>query len=310
MGHGDAGRGALAESFAPDGLQFHGFPGLPVELAGGFVVAHGPGAGDFLFNHLRILRVAQFCRSRQHLSHQILGFLMECGVFQNLLGVTPARASRDAESVEWNVPDQFIPAGGTDGRGHGATHPGDREDFCKGAGTGSVAARKIGKFNICAGHVPGHARFWSGDTDMADPAQHPFSADDRGQQLLVSQSILKGANHCLGADQRGDEMFQVGVGRGLDADEHEIDRSNLLRLAAGADRVQQEVPVRAAHLNAVFLQMGEISARQKGNRHPGFGQLGAVVHAEGPCAHHGGSGMLGKRVVRAHGKTVNRIPSG
>jgi len=290
MRHGDAAGGALAQRLTPDGLQFNRPPGFPVELARGFVVPHGAGARDLLVDETGLLRKAQFLGGGQDFRHQVFGLLVEGGVFQNQLGVPSSRTSGDAQAIEGNIPDQFVPTGGADGGGHGTVDPCGLKDLGEGAGPRGVAPGQVGEFDIGASHVAGNAGLRSGDANMTDSPQNPLLAGQGGEEFLVTESVLECADHRVGAQERRDQLLEVGVGRGLDADQDQVDGADLLGLSAGPDGMQVKVPVRAAHLDAVFPEMVEIPAGEKGDRDAGLGQLGAVVHPEGPGADHSSGG--------------------
>ena len=85
-------------------------------------------------------------------------------------------------------------------------------------------------------------------------------------------------------------MFQIRISGGLDADQDKIDGTDLLRGSASADRVLMKIPKRAADLDAMLLKVGEIPAGQESDGHTGFGQFGAVVHAESSGSDHGDFG--------------------
>ena len=58
-----------------------------------------------------------------------------------------------------------------------------------------------------------------------------------------------------------------------------------------------EVAIRTAHLDAVFLKMGQVAPGEEGDRDAGLGQLGSIIHAEGSCADHHGPGFCGQGPV-------------
>jgi len=72
--------------------------------------------------------------------------------------------------------------------------------------------------------------------------------------------------------------------------------------------MELEVAIRTAHPDTVFLEVGEVAAGEKGDRDAGLGELGPVVHAEGPGSDHGGRGESGKGAIRGkvHARTLNK----
>jgi len=166
-------------------------------------VSHGFGSGDLFVDQARFLRIAEFGGGRQNLAHEILGILMELGIFQYLLCVPSPGPAADAQSIKGDIPDQLVPSGGANGWGHCATHAGFAENLREGSCAGRVAAGEVGKLDVGARHIAGNAWFGSGDADVADSAQHPLLSGYGSKKVLVAEAVLEGADHGIGTKERG-----------------------------------------------------------------------------------------------------------
>jgi len=132
------------------------------------------------------------------------------------------------------------------------------ENLGKGTGPGSVAAGEVGKFDVRASHVTGNPRLRTGNANVADAPQDPLSASDGGEELLIAEAVLEGADHGVGFQQGWDKIFQVSVAGGFHAYQNQIDWADLLRGSVSARGMEMKVAKRTAHLDAVFLEMDQI----------------------------------------------------
>ncbi len=83
-----------------------------------------------------------------------------------------------------------------------------------------------------------------------DAPQHPFGAKRLGQQLLVTQAILQGQHGGFGAQQGADQFDQSIVGKGFQADHHQIGFAHRRAVAKSGHPVEVKVPIRRRYVQA------------------------------------------------------------
>ena len=261
MGHGYARLGALPQGLAPDGFQFDRFVGQIVEKTGRLVSTHLSGAQNLLGRMIGILAEAEHSGSGHDFLHQVLSFLKEFGISQNFGGIDGT--CRDGETVKRNIPDKLVPTGRTDGGRDGAANPGFFKKGRQRVGPRCVAAGEIRETNVSAGHIAGDTRRRAKDADVADPAEDPFPAGDGGEEILVAQSVLQGADEGVGAKERRKECAEGFIGGGFDGDHHQIHDADLLGPFESSNGLQLKIPVRALNLEAMLTQVVKVAPGQK-----------------------------------------------
>ena len=112
---------------------------------------------------------------------------------------------------------------------------------------------------------------------------------------------MKGADESGGAEKWREEGLQLAVSSSFHADEDEVDWADFLRRCESGDFGQMKISLGAANLQALCLQVGEISPGEKRYGNTALGQFRPVVGSEGAGSNDGGAWELGNGVLRFDG---------
>jgi hypothetical protein len=128
------------------------------------------------------------------------------------------------------------------------------------------------------------------ETNETEAAKHAFFAHHLGQCFFIPESILQGQHRGAGSKERGQQPRELGVGGGLQPDEHKVAGPDLGRVL-GASRVYKKSARVIDDADAVCAHGSEIRAQEQMNIPPGPSEAGAIKASQRAATHDADAGM-------------------
>ena len=98
---------------------------------------------------------------------------------------------------------------------------------------------------------------------VGDAPQGFLRSEMVSQQLFVAKAVLQGQQGGIGSDQRGDHLWQVIIGKGLEADNDQICAADFFRVSVTLDLIEVKVTIDRVDLKAVGLDRVIFSTHQE-----------------------------------------------
>ncbi len=118
------------------------------------------------------------------------------------------------------------------------------------------------------------------DAHEAEAAERALRPHHRRDLLVHAEPVLQVHHRRVRPEQGRQQAGERVVRGGLEADDDQIDRADLLRRRGGAHRKQGVFVIRIRHRDAALAQRREVAAREEGRVVAGLGHAPAVVEAE------------------------------
>lgn len=138
--------------------------------------------------------------------------------------------------------------------------------------------------DLAVGLMTDNAGFQAVEADEAKAAENLLCRKQLREGFFISETVLQSEHGGVGANQRGQELGELVVGGGLEANEHDICHTDLFR-GAGAFGIHMEVAFRTEDAHAFAADDVVVRAQEEMHFMAITEQFGSVIAAEGTASY-------------------------
>ena len=149
---------------------------------------------------------------------------------------------------------------------------------------GLLAAGIVADANSALAEVPDRTRFAAIGAEKGDAAHDLLRRECLGELLLIAETVLQGQNGCFVANQRPEQLIHPLVAEGFQADQDQVNLTDLSTLSVALHRLQVEVAINRFNREAIAADRFIVASQQEVYIFTCSLQAGSVIQAKGPGA--------------------------
>lgn len=288
----------LAQRFEKHTFQFERPALLEVDQRGGFVGAHDASAFDLFVGELMRRFVSERGRGPDDFVHQFADKSFPARVTQQFVG-RKNRCERlpiynrrfridqgfvagdcgDAETVKWDVPDEFVPVSVREVFRDFAIHAGVAKHARDIVRARLGPALEFAEDDDAMAEMLHDSGRGAVQTDKTKPAHDLLDGKQPGKFLFIAEPILQGENGGFGADERREQSGELIVGGGFKRNENKIARTDFIG-SFGAFGADVEIALAAVNGDAAAFDGIIVRAEEEMDILTGAGEFRAVKTAQ------------------------------
>jgi hypothetical protein len=197
-----------------------------------------------------------------------------------------AGGASDTQSVEGDVPSELFPVSAREVFTNPARDSSGLENCSQFGSARTGPALKLTEDDLAMVNVMNQAGLQAVQANETEPAQNLFRGHELRELLFVAQAILQGEDSGCGSNEGRQQVAELAVGGGLQADDDQVAGADLL-WCPGAPGPDMEIALRAANRDALAAHNLVIGAEQEMEVVAGAGELCAIKASYGPTANDG-----------------------